>query len=91
MIAPPTRLGGGWGIGRSRASRNVSSNVDVDVTALDALDELREELARRGIVLVLARVKQELREDLAGAGFLDRLGADRVFMTLPTAVTAYGQ
>jgi len=68
---------------------NTEANVEVDVTALDALDELREELARRGIVLVLARVKQALRDDLAGAGFLDRLGAGRVFMTLPTAVAAY--
>lgn len=37
----------------------------------------------------MARVKQDLREDLAAAGFLDRVGEDRVFMTLPTAVAAY--
>ncbi len=68
---------------------NVEANVEVDVTALDALEELREELARRGIALALARVKQDLREDLDAAGLLDRLGPDRVFMTLPTAVSAY--
>jgi hypothetical protein len=41
------------------------------------------------VVLALARVKQELRDDLEAAGFLDRLGPDRIFLTLPTAVQAY--
>ena len=70
---------------------NTEANVGVDLTALDALDELREELTGRGIVLALARVKQDLRKDLDAAGFLDRLGPGRVFMTLPTAVSAYAQ
>ena len=68
---------------------NTEANVEVDITALDALDDLREELAARGIVLALARVKQDLRDDLEAAGFLDRLGKDRVFYTLPTAVQAF--
>ena len=37
---------------------NAEANVEVDVTALDALDERGEELTRRGIVFALARVKQ---------------------------------
>jgi len=68
---------------------NAEANVEVDITAIDALDALRDELDHRGIVLALARVKQDLRDVLAPSGFLDRLGADRVFYTLPTAVTAY--
>jgi SulP family sulfate permease len=68
---------------------NAEANVTVDLTAVDALDELLREAGRRGVVLAMARVKQELRDDLERAGFLDRLGADRVFMTLPTAVAAY--
>jgi high affinity sulfate transporter 1 len=68
---------------------NTEANVEVDATALDALETLHEELTRRGIVLALTRVKQDLRDDLAAAGFLDRLDEDRVFMTLPTAVAAY--
>ena len=68
---------------------NAEANVEMDVTAADALDELREELTRRGIVLGLARVKQDLRAELAAAGLLDRIGADRIFPTLPTAVAAY--
>jgi SulP family sulfate permease len=70
---------------------NTEANVEVDITAVDALDALREELAGRGIVLALARVKQDLRDDLVAAGFLERLGADRVYMTLPTAVEAFRQ
>jgi high affinity sulfate transporter 1 len=68
---------------------NVEANVEVDLTAVDALDELQDELAERGIVLALSRVKQELRDDLVRCGFLDRVGEDRVFLTLPTAVAAY--
>ncbi|WP_350275848.1 sulfate permease [Kribbella sp. HUAS MG21] len=68
---------------------NAEANVEIDITAIDALDTLREELAARGIVLALARVKQDLRDDLEAAGFLDRLGPDRVFYTLPTAVEAF--
>jgi SulP family sulfate permease len=68
---------------------NAEANVEIDITAIDALDALREELAQRGIVLALARVKQDLRDDLEAAGFLDRLGRDHVFFTLPTAVEAF--
>ncbi|NIK59226.1 SulP family inorganic anion transporter [Kribbella shirazensis] len=68
---------------------NAEANVEIDITAIDALDTLREELEARGIVLAMARVKQDLRDDLEAAGFLDRLGPDRVFYTLPTAVEAF--
>lgn len=68
---------------------NAEANVEIDITAIDALDSIREELAGRGIVLAMARVKQDLRNDLEAAGFIDRLGEDRIFYTLPTAVEAF--
>ncbi|MFG1813515.1 SulP family inorganic anion transporter [Kribbella sp. NPDC049174] len=68
---------------------NAEANVEIDITAIDALDALRQELAERGIVLAMARVKQDLSDDLEAAGFLDRLGRDHVFFTLPTAVQAF--
>jgi len=37
----------------------------------------------------MARVKQDLRDDLDNAGLLDKVGADRIFATLPTAVAAF--
>ena len=68
---------------------NTEANVEVDLTALDAVDQLRADLQRRGIVFAMARVKQELREELEAAGLLEKVGEDRIFMTLPTAVEAY--
>jgi|tagenome__1003787_1003787.scaffolds.fasta_scaffold20986662_5 SulP family sulfate permease len=68
---------------------NAESNVEVDLTALDALEELRAELTRRGIVFAMARVKQDLREPLQAVGLVDRIGADRIFPTLPTSIEAY--
>lgn len=68
---------------------NAEANVEVDLTALDALDQLREELSRRGIVFAMARVKQDLRNSLAAAGLLARIGEDRIYLTLPTAVEAF--
>jgi len=68
---------------------NAEANVEVDLTAVDALEEVRRTLAERGIVFALARVKSDLRVVLEPTGFIDRIGEDRVFMTLPTAVRAY--
>jgi SulP family sulfate permease len=68
---------------------NAEANIEIDLTAVDALEELRHTLAERGITFAMARVKHELRDLLAGAGFLDKLGQERIYMTLPTAVNAY--
>ena len=68
---------------------NAESNVEVDLTALDALDQLRVELEKRGIVFAMARVKQDMRVALEAAGLIDKIGEDHIFMTLPTAVAAY--
>ncbi|WP_328500576.1 sulfate permease [Streptomyces sp. NBC_00457] len=68
---------------------NTEANVEVDITALDAVDELRRELAHRGIVFALARVKQDLMDELKAYGLADSVGSDLIFPTLPTAVAAY--
>jgi SulP family sulfate permease len=68
---------------------NTEANVEVDITAVDALEDLRAELAKRGIVFAMARVKQDLRDLLTPSGLLDRVGEDHVFPTLPTAVQAF--
>ncbi|MFE0516046.1 SulP family inorganic anion transporter [Streptomyces sp. NPDC058964] len=68
---------------------NTEANVEVDITALDAVDSLRRELTGRGIVFALARVKQDLLDDLRAYGLADSVGTDRIFPTLPTAVAAY--
>jgi high affinity sulfate transporter 1 len=68
---------------------NVEANIEVDITALEALDELRSTLTARGIVFALARVKQDLLDDLQAFGLVESIGPDRLFPTLPTAVEAY--
>ncbi|MEU2266049.1 sulfate permease [Streptomyces olindensis] len=68
---------------------NAEANVEVDITALDAVDALRRELTDRGIVFTLARVKQDLLHDLTAYGLADTVGTERIFPTLPTAVAAY--
>lgn len=68
---------------------NTEANVEVDITALDAVDALRRELTDRGIVFALARVKQDLLDDLTAYGLADTVGPERIFPTLPTAVAAY--
>jgi len=68
---------------------NAEANVEVDITALDAVEQLRQELAARGIVFALARVKQDLLDQLEAFGLVASIGTDRIFPTLPTAVAAY--
>jgi sulfate permease, SulP family len=68
---------------------NVEANVEVDFTALEALDAVREQIIRQGAVFALARVKQDLLARLQAFGLADKIGEDRLFPTLPTAVQAY--
>lgn len=68
---------------------NAEANSEVDLTALDVLERLRVELARRGVTFAMARVKQDLREALEAAGLLDKIGLDHIYATLPTAVAAF--
>ena len=68
---------------------NAEANVEIDITAADSLDMLRNELSESGITFAMARVKQDLRVDLFNAGLVDRIGADLLFPTLPTAVAGY--
>lgn len=68
---------------------NVEAIVEVDITSMDALEELRNDLAGRGIELALARVKQDLMDELEAHGMVERIGRDRMFPTLPTAVRGY--
>lgn len=68
---------------------NVEANIDIDITAMDALEEVRAKLAERGVVFAVARVKHDILGPLQAYGLADRVGADRLFPTLPTAEAAY--
>ena len=68
---------------------NAEAIVELDLTAADALRDLHGWLTARGIVFAMARVKQELRAQLARGGLLEALGTDRLYPTLPVAVGAF--
>jgi high affinity sulfate transporter 1 len=68
---------------------NAEAIVEIDLTAADALGELHDELERRGVVLAMARVKQDLRDQLERIELVTRIGTDRVFATLPVALEAF--
>ena len=70
---------------------NTEANVEVDFTALEAVEAVRAELSRRGTIFALARVKQDLLDDLEAFGLAGKVGVQHIFPTLPTAVAAYRQ
>lgn len=68
---------------------NFEAMGEVDLTGADALETLRAELEEKGVVLALARLKQDPRDVLQPSGVLERIGADHIFPTLPTALEAF--
>lgn len=68
---------------------NVEANMHIDYTAAEMLRELIGELERSGISIGLARLKNDLRTQLEGAGLMDLIGPSMVFATLPEAIRAY--
>lgn len=68
---------------------NAEANIEVDLTAVDTLELLRRTLTEQGVVFAMARVKMEVRDQLAAAGFVEAVGEGRIFATLPTAVAGF--
>ena len=70
---------------------NMEANVEIDITAIDMLSELRDELAAQNITFAMARVKQDLYIELERAEFLKNSQAKHIYPTLPTAIAAFEQ
>lgn len=68
---------------------NMEANVEVDITAMYALQTLHNELTARDVDLALTRVKHDLEVPLERFGLVDEIGEDRMFNTLPESVAAY--
>ena len=62
---------------------------DIDSTGAQILLELLDGLDEQGVRLVLARVRTELRDELQASGLEGRVGADRVYLEVDDAVTAF--
>lgn len=68
---------------------NAEAIIELDLTGADALEDVRRILHDQGVVFAMARVKHEVWELLDGIGFVDRVGAEMIFATLPTAVDGF--
>jgi sulfate permease, SulP family len=68
---------------------DTSAIVELDITAVDMLEELRQELASLGITFAMTRVKQDLYIQLKRANFLEKVGGDRIYPTLHGAIAAF--
>ncbi len=61
----------------------------LDITAVYKIDELSEALDERGILFAIARPKRLMRNKLELGGLLERIGRERMYLTLKSAVRAY--
>ncbi|MFM7362620.1 MAG: sulfate permease [Cyanobium sp.] len=68
---------------------NAEAIVEIDATAAERLEQLVEELQQRGIIVAMARVKQDLYRQLQRTRIVEQLGQERFFPTLPSAVAAF--
>jgi MFS superfamily sulfate permease-like transporter len=65
---------------------DAESVTHMDATGVEALRELRSELDRDGVELLVARMRAHVQERLAGAGVVDAIGEERFFPTVRAAV-----
>jgi SulP family sulfate permease len=68
---------------------NLEASPDIDVTSLEMLEQLRSELEVSGIVLYLARVADRVRDLFDRSGFTERVGTNRIFPAVDSAVSAF--
>jgi SulP family sulfate permease len=62
----------------------------VDASAVETLESLRIELRDAGVELALAEIKGPVMDQLRRSGFIDHLGAQRVFLTTHQAMRSLG-
>jgi high affinity sulfate transporter 1 len=68
---------------------NTEAIIEIDITAVDMLSELRKELASKGITFAMARVKHDLYTQLILSSLLDEIGTENIHLTLHTAIEAF--
>jgi SulP family sulfate permease len=62
---------------------------EVDSTGAAMLGDLCDDLRSRGVTLALARVKAPVAAYLARAGVMEKIGVERVYLEVDTAVTDF--
>ena len=68
---------------------DLAATADLDVTTTDMLFELVADLRSRAVEVLLAQVKGTVRDRLRKTGLMDRLGEDRVYLSIGSAVTDF--
>jgi sulfate permease, SulP family len=68
---------------------NTEAIVEVDITAMDVLEEFHDELAARGITFALVRVKQDLYKQLKKSQLLKKMNHEHIFLTLHSMIASF--
>lgn len=68
---------------------DAGSSTKIDYTAAQEVRELIEDLAKRGITVVIAHVEPELQADLDRHHLTEIIGRERIFDTLREAIAGY--
>lgn len=67
---------------------DLGANDELDITSIEQLEHLVQELRAGGIDFALADLRQPVLERLRRSGLLDLIGPDDVFLTVDEAVRA---
>jgi high affinity sulfate transporter 1 len=68
---------------------NADAILEIDMTAVDMLKELHQELNAEHITFAMARVKQDLYLQLKKSSLVSLIGEERIYPTLHTAIDAF--
>lgn len=68
---------------------NTEAIIEVDITAMDMLEDLYDELTAKGIVLGFARVKQDLYTQLKKSEILKKMNNEHVYLTLHSMIADF--
>jgi SulP family sulfate permease len=68
---------------------DAESIYDIDSTGAQVLDELLDALDERDVTFALARVRTEIRDELAASGIEARVGTERIYLEIDDAVRAH--
>jgi sulfate permease, SulP family len=68
---------------------NLETCPAMDVTSLEMLEQLRDELHQSGVDLFFVRVADPVRDLFGRSGFLERLGERRIFAGVDVGVNAF--
>jgi MFS superfamily sulfate permease-like transporter len=70
---------------------DMASVDDVDFTGGKTLGELADQLEKRGVVLALAEVRDNVRDELERYGLLEKIGEDRTYESVQEAVADFDE